>query len=853
MPDQDPRAAAAARVVSSRTFANAPILRRFLAHVVDLSVQGRTDELKEYALGVEVFARGAGFDPRVDTIVRVQARRLRAKLDDFYEREGRGEPVRILLPKGGYVAEFRAGAAVAGSSLSPATPHRPQERYEGSLPAPRTAIVGRKEELAAVKALLQGGMARLVTLTGPGGSGKTRLAVEAAATLADRFPGGICFVPLAHVFSAPDVIAAIAQRLGLRHTGGRAIADALCGYLARAIRARTLLLLDNFEHVLAAAPLLGALLEAAAPLQILVTSRAVLHVSGEHEYPVPPLPVPRAVDLFVQRATATRPQFSLTAGNADAMAAVCRRLDGLPLAIELAAARVKVFTLEAVRARIDEGLDFLSQGPCDAPARQQTLRKTIDWSHDLLDPAEQTLLRRLSVFRGGCTLEAVEAVCNTRRDLGVPVVDGMASLLDKSLVQGAVESGETRFSMLETLREYAQERLEGSGEAEATRRAHAAYCLVLAEEGNRQLTDVEREQWLANCDADHDNIRAALEWLTRHGDAEWALRLVLALYAFWERREYLAEGRHWTEAVLSLQGAAAPTWPRAKALSYAGAFATAQGDFERVRPLNHQAMAIFDALGDRRGVMSLLNSLAVVERLEGNWPAARCWLEQSLAASREIGDRAASAAVLSNLADVVSAQGDAALARRLLEEALATFRDLGDWRGVGWSLNHLGDTARERGDFAAAREMYAHAVETFRRQKDGWGTARSLADLGDLSCEQGDPAAARAFFDEALTGFLDVGHRRGVAKVLEGIACLAAKRGEPERALRLAGAAAALRDETGAPARPLEKDRLDAAIDPAWKALPSEVARNAWTSGARMSLAEALDFARQPTGAQPQA
>jgi predicted ATPase len=605
-----------------------------------------------------------------------------------------------------------------------------------------------------------------------------------------------------------------------------------------------------------AALTLTRMLESSARLQILVTSRTVLHLSGEHEYPVPPLPLPDpghtspeavsrspSVQLFVQRASAVVPDFVLTREYAVPVARICARVDGLPLAIELAAARIKMFTPLAIRARLEQGLDFLSRGPADVPVRQQTLRKTIDWSYELLSSAEQKLFQRLSVFRGGWTLEGAEAVCNTRRDLGSDVVDLLSSLVDKSLVQQAGDGDEVRFSMLETLREYALGRLVESGEVAPTRKAHAAYCLVVAEEGNALLTDLDREVWLASCDTEHDNMRAALDWLVEENEANWGLRLAGALFTFWERREHLVEGRARCEALLKLPGAAGRTRPRANILKFAAAFATTMGDFESADRLNDEAFEIYRELGDRKGIVAQLNTRGVQACLAGNWLVARPAFEESLAGCRELGDLRATASVLSNLADVVSAQGDQALARTLLEEAREKFCQVEDWRGVGWSLNHLGDVAHESGDLAGARRLYEEGANLFRDRGDPWGTARSLADLGDLAREQNELAAASGLLKDALGIFTGLRHRRGIASVLDGFAGLAARAGDAERALTLAGAAAALRQTLGNPRRPRDRGRVDETVDELRREQDCESVRAYSAAGATMTLEDVIRYA----------
>jgi predicted ATPase len=722
-------------------------------------------------------------------------------------------------------------------------PVRQVEPRPSNIPVQRTGFVGREKEVAAAKELLLRQDVRLVTVTGPGGIGKTRLAVEVANGLVERFPGGIHFVSLSSLNDPGMIASTIVQTLGIREAGGQSPLKILKKNLLDSLSAPLLFLLDNFEHLIQAAPTVAELLTMGPNLKILVTSRAALHVYGEHEFPVPPLALPDsrsmppvevlseypAVALFVQRAVAVKPDFELNRENALAVTEICARLDGLPLAIELAAARVKVLSPSSMRTRLASRLQLLTGGARDLPQRQQTLRAAIDWSYDLLSAAEQKLFRRLSVFVGGCTLEGVEAVCDTKGDLHLDLLDGMASMVDKSLLQQVEQAkGESRFVMLETIREYALEKLETSGEQASTKRAHTAYCLVLAEEEPAEQSGTE---WLERFALEHDNFRAGLEWLTETGDAEWGLRLGAALFRFWEMREYLAEGRDWLGKLLKLAGSAAPTKARIRALFAAGVLAGEQGDYASAGALIRESLDIARQLLDKQGVAVSLNALAVTARDRGDVHAARALFEESLAQWRELGDLKAVARSLSNLANVVTLQGDYAGARSLYAECLSIFRGLGDRTGVAWSMNYQGDVAREQGDSATARTLYEQGLAIFRELGDRWGIAGTLADLGSLAMEQRDYLSVRSLYRESIRIFQELDHKRGIARLLECFACSAAAQLETERSLRLAGAAAALRQSIGAPLTPAEQAKLESTLDPARQVLTSTAGATAWLEG----------------------
>ena len=738
---------------------------------------------------------------------------------------------------------------LSGAAFRKALPRQSQ------LPAPRTNFIGRQQELRALNELLLRMDVQLVTLTGPGGIGKTRLSLEAAAQQAESFPGGVCFVPLAAIADPALIASHVAEVLGLNESGRSTPFDRLKPYW-QDLRAPFLLLLDNFEHLLEAAPQVSEWLVAGSRLKILVTSRAPLHIYGEREFPVPPLALadPKAtaslaelgknpaVCLFVDRASAVKPDFALTEENASAVAAICARLDGLPLAIELAAARIKLLPAGAMAARLKSRLELLTGGAKDLPERQRTLRATIDWSYGLLNNSEQALFRRLATFAGGATLEGAEAVANAKEDLTIDIFEGVASLVDKSLVaQVASPEGEPRFLMLDTIREFGLECLRQSGEEWAAK-AHAAYFLVLAEEWASQ-TDRDRPESIRRFELEHDNFRAALDWLIASAQAEWALRMGAALFEFWDTREYLAEGRNRLQRALKLEGAQRRNSLRARVLFSAGVLAGEQGDYPAARSLVEESLAISRELGDVRGVGIALNALAAHARDYGDLSAARVLFEESLQVWRTLGDRVLIARSLSNLATVARLEGDLALARTLFHECLTIFRELGDRTGMAWSLNYEGDVARAQKQMAAAGELYGQSLALFRELGDDWGMAGCLADLGSLACEQSDFETARSVYTESLKRFQGLGQKRGIARLLDAFACSAAAQSKPERSLRLAGAAAALRRALGVPLPPAEQSRLDLILDKARRELSDSTASAAWMEGWASPLERAIEEA----------
>jgi predicted ATPase len=609
----------------------------------------------------------------------------------------------------------------------------------------------------------------------------------------------------------------VAQVLGVREAGGEPPRAGLERFLRGK---RLLLVLDNVEHLLPAAPLVADLLAACPDLKVLATSRAPLRLRGERQLPVPPLGLPdpdrlpplgqlaavEAVELFVARAQDVKPDFALSEANAPAVAEIVRRLDGLPLALELAAARVNVLPPAALLARLERRLPLLTGGAQDLPARQRTLRDTIAWSHDLLPPEEQVLFRRLAVFAGECTLEAAEPVANAAGEVGMDLLDGVSSLVDKSLLRQddrSVPEGnpEPRFGMLETIREYALERLDAAGEAEATRRAHAAHFLALAEGLRPRIEGADEPAVLARYDAEHANLRAALAWALDRGEADVGLRLVAALWKFWYLRKHLAEGRSWLQRALA-EGAAAAPGLRAEALYAASSFAGTQGDYAAATRACEEGLALARRAGDPLRVAMHLFSLGMTASGLGDRPRARARFEEALTLARGLDPSHPFAThllanVLRNLGGAV--EGEPA-ATPLLEEALAIWRARGDPSAIANALDGLGDVARLRGDGARAAALYR----------------------------------------EALAGRAEVGEREGIADSLERLAWLAAAGPGAERAARLFGAAEALREEIAVPRRPREGAEHGRGVAAARSALGAEAFAVAWEAGRALPLEQAV-------------
>jgi predicted ATPase/class 3 adenylate cyclase len=681
-----------------------------------------------------------------------------------------------------------------------------------NLPPERTPFVGRRREVDALKGVVRGG--RLVTLTGPGGTGKTRLALRTARELLSEHPDGVFLVELGAVADARLVAATIADAVGVRAERQRAILDVLREHLATR---HMLLVLDNFEQVLDAAPVVSGLLETAPGLAVVVTSRERLHLEAEQEVPVPPLSIPTApledigpdlaersdaVALFVQRAGVADRGFSLTRKNAMDVAELCRRLDGLPLAIELAASRVKLLSPAAILERLEHRLELLTGGPVDAPARQRTLREAIAWSYELLDTDEQAAFRRLSVFAGGWELDAAEAMAGSEEERGGDVLDVLGSLVDKSLVVRMPDRD--RFRMLETIREFGLRALDAARESDPIRDRHADWYLRLAQRAAPHLRGRDQKLWLDRLELEHDNLRAALAHAIGTGAATIALRLISALWRFWHLHGHLGEGRRWAEDVVRLPSAAPRTADRFEGLTALGGVAYWQEDV----------------------------------------PAFRAAYEESLELARELGDPTAEAEASYNLSFAPAMEGDLEGAVRLVEDARARFEELGIRRGVGDTLWFLAIVARLHGDLDGSRALSEEGLRIHGELGDRFGRTVGLYALARTALEQGDLETVRASLQEALTNDEMVGNRTGMGVIFDNLAARARLEENHLRALRLGGASEAIKEAAGGQA-PHPLIDLPDPRDAARAVLGEAAVEAAWNEGRAMSLQQAIAYARQ--------
>jgi len=722
-----------------------------------------------------------------------------------------------------------------------------------NLPSQPTTFVGRKEELAAAREILLRKGVQLVTFTGPGGTGKTRLSLEVAQGLIEHFKDGVFFVQLADITEPGQVVSRIAQELEVRAAGTRPLLQNLKDFLKDK---DILLLLDNFEQLIPAATVVAELLAAAPSMKVLVTSRILLNLRGEHEFPILPLDTPQFTDgtsleqlaetesikLFTERAQAAQSSFTLSASNASAVAQICQRLDGLPLAIELAAARVKMLPPQAILARLNDRLKLLTGGAQDLPARQQTLRNTLEWSYGLLKPQEKTLYARLAVFVGGFTLEDAEAICNLEEDLDI--FEGISSLVNNSLLkQEELAYGQPRFRMLETIREYALERLLESGEMPELQQQHADYFIrMILHEASFGLISRDSTAWLDRLEREHDNVQAALEWSLKTPEGrERALSIMETLTWFWYRRGFFNEGRIWTDRLLTAS-ADAPRPIRAAALQMSSRMAMWRGDLKNAEARASEALTLWQRLEDERKVpMSLMETGVTLINL-GRDSEAHTLFKEAESLFREGGMSFFDAVTLVHLGNVSLGLGKPDEAWDWLNRAYPIFKEIGEEWGLSFVLNNLGEVARVKGNYEQAYGYYKESEALLRATGDKGDLARLIHTLGYIASHNGDDTLAEAQFRESLAMFRRLGNKRGIAECIAGLASLRAKHGNLQVATKMLGAAEALLGESGGAWWPADRAEVEKTRALLQAALEEHEFKAAWTEGTAMTLEQAIAF-----------
>jgi predicted ATPase len=789
-----------------------------------------------------------------------------------------------------------------GESTTPADPFLVIPRYasvgrrSNNLPTSLTELIGRENELAKVTSLLTE-QTRLLTLTGPGGAGKTRLAIELANRLISSFPNGVFFVPLESI-QEPDLVpVVIAEIIGVPEALRTHLIDCIRDFLKEK---KTLLLLDNFEHVVASAPVVTELLATCPNIRVLVTSRVPLRVSGEYEFSVPPLALPdptliphldelsqySAIQLFMQHALAVKADFSLTKENASIVVEICHELDGLPLAIELAAARVRLLPPKVILAHLGKKLTFLTGGPRDLPVRQRTLRDTIAWSHDLLSEEEAKLFRRISIFAGGCSMEATEAVCNAEGT--IDTLNGVESLLAKSLLRMVELNGELRVVMLNTIREFALERLDASREAAQVQRSHADFFVELAVHAESAFFGPQEASQLNLLERELGNLRATLGYLRDHNEAEKALRMSGALSRFWLMRGYLSEGRMWLGTALALPTGLTRTRTRAHALLGAGDLAGTQGDLNAGESLLEESLSIAGELADQKGIADSLGILGDIAKFRGDLVKARSLYEESLKIAREVQDKTDMRYALQQLGGLASVQGDYATARASFEEGLAIAREMSDNRAIAVALEYLGGIAFFNGEYALARTLCEEALKRLRELGDRLLIASLVADLGEVAYREGDLITAQSLCEQSMSTLREINDRYflpgvfvvlgrvayqrgnyeqakafyheglvlrsegqlkfGIADCLERLAEVAVAQNLPERAARFFGAAEESRVRTGYRLPPIDQETNESGVAAARNKLGQERYDSLKAEGRGMTIEQAITYAleKQP-------
>ncbi|MFN8443724.1 MAG: tetratricopeptide repeat protein [Caldilineaceae bacterium] len=777
-----------------------------------------------------------------------------------------------------------------------------------SPPIPREPLIGRDWEITVVQNLLLRPNVGLVTLTGPGGVGKTRLALQIAANLYTHsrpgegplFPDGVYFVPLASLEDADLVLPAIAQMLEVSEAGRQPLLSLVQKHLQDK---RLLIVLDNFEQIVNAGTMLSSLLQATPGLKLLVTSRTVLRLRQEHHFAVPPLALPdalaqttqnpsasdlsqlmqsAAIRLFSDRAQAAQADFAVTSENIAAISAICQQLDGLPLAIELAAARIRLLPPSAMLARLGNQLKFLTGGAQDLPKRQQTMRTTLAWSYDLLTEVEKVLFRRIALFVGGCTLEAVETICNADGRLAEDTLEYLAALIDKSLLQQQINpSGAARFVSLRVIREYALEELRQHGEVEAIQQHYAAYFLQLAETAEIELNGNKQKEWLEQLSLEHDNLRAVLEWSITDGDAEMGLRLAAALWRFWQISGYYHEAYRWLAALLGRTNKR--TTVRAKALHAAGHCIGIEGNYEMAQRYLEESLAIgrelndpfcialalhglgnraldqgdyetacvrFEeslhirrATGDRAGMAASLNNLGIAAYEQGNYTASRQLHEESLALKRELGDQQGIASSLNNLGNLATNRGDFKTAHQLHEESLLLKRALGDQQGIATSLNNLGVVARNERDYHTAQLRLDESRTLHRAIGNKRGEALALYNLGDTARQAGDNSLSLRYYKESLRIRKDVGDKQGIAECFAGLADVLQVYQQSEQSVQLLAAASAILESIAGALEQAERANFEQAVTAMRTTLGEDRFTELWNAGCGLTIEQASALA----------